>query len=100
VCLSDSPTGSKLNISVLEGLNFDADAQCRAAYGSTARLCPARFAVQVPTHNNTNGGIIAISSLCSNCVPVFGASLPLVRTVLPEMYLQQMELVVVMVKIW
>lgn len=47
VCLNDLPIGGRLNASSLEGVNFDADAQCRAAYGPTARLCPAAFAVEV-----------------------------------------------------
>ena len=46
-CLDDSPIGGRLNASALEGLNFGADAQCRAIHGPTARLCPVDFAVTV-----------------------------------------------------
>ena len=46
-CLNDLPIGGRLNASALEGVNFDADAQCRAAYGPAARLCPAGFAREV-----------------------------------------------------
>ena len=55
VCLEDPPIGGKLNASALEGLNFDADAQCRAVYGATARFCPATIAIEVfpPTHTHT-----------------------------------------------
>ena len=53
VCLEDPPIGGKLNASALEGLNFDADAQCRAIYGATARFCPATIALQVAaTHRH------------------------------------------------
>ena len=54
VCLEDPPIGGKLNASALEGLNFDADAQCRAVYGATARFCPATIAIEVfPPHAHT-----------------------------------------------
>ena len=52
MCLNDLPIGGRLNASSLEGVNFDADAQCRAAYGPTARLCPANFALEVPPPTN------------------------------------------------
>ena len=46
-CLDDIPIGARLNTSALEGINFDANAQCRAAYGPEARFCPATFAENV-----------------------------------------------------
>ena len=46
-CLDDVPIGDRLNASALEGINFDADAQCRAAYGPAARFCPGSFADEV-----------------------------------------------------
>ena len=56
VCLEDPPIGGKLNASALEGLNFDADAQCRAVHGATARFCSATFAIEVslPPHTHTH----------------------------------------------
>lgn len=85
-CLNDHPIGEHLNASALEGLNFDANAQCRATYGATARLCPTTFAMQVSLHNtsyylymcvHTVSVVIVVFSKHSNCVLAFGASLQL-----------------------
>ena len=84
VCLNDLPIGGRLNASsALEGVNFDADAQCRAAYG------PQQGFIQLTLQYRYLHIQVLISNI-SNCVHVFGASLPLVRTASPEMYLQQM----------
>ena len=55
MCLNDLPIGGRLNASsALEDVNFDADAQCRAAYGPTVRLCPANFAIEVSPCTSAN----------------------------------------------